>query len=154
MSRLPFPHILSQQERANLEAVENIHPLNFVYFTFDITNWKKSKPVIRLPKNSMVYGVVTIKVIDPFEATSTSGDIFLYLGSDNTRDSIGSINLGGRTIHTFWPNNADASPDYFTPFNSPVNIVVSLGGIPNSLLQGRGNGVFQWLDLNRVKGFR
>jgi len=154
MSQLPFPHILSEQERANLESVENISPLNFVYFTFDITNWKKSKSIIRLPKSSLVFGVVTIKVIDPFEAETTSSDIKLFLGSDNIRDSIGSINLGGRMIYTFWPNNVDTAPDYFTPFNAPINIVISLGGSPNSLIQGRGNGIFQWLNLNRVKGFR
>ena len=61
-------------------------------------------------------------------------------------------------VHTFWPNNVDASPDYFTPIESPRDITISLGpnqaNGPASLIQGRGNGVFQWLDLNKVKGYR
>ena len=48
----------------------------------------------------------------------------------------------------------DNSPDYFKPFDSPVNIGIALGGRASGLFQGRGNGVFQWLDLNKVKGFR
>jgi len=152
MPDIPYPALLTTEERTNLEASDTVSPLNFVYFTFNSQERNVAKSIITLPVNSMVYGVIMVQSTEPFESEDAV-DLLLQIGTVENKRSIGQTVLVGRTIFTIWPADATLAPKYFKVFQEETIIYVTVSSSSN-LLQGRGIGVLQWLDMNRVKGFR
>jgi hypothetical protein len=155
MIKFPFPGILTEQERANLEVLAVSNPLHHQFFRFDFTLYKKAKQLVVLPVNSLIIGPISYRVEESFRS-NIGGTFRLQLGHAGGQDTILNDLIGGAS--TVSTNSYPFSLGYFKIYTVQVPIVVSVMnaniGDTNPPIQGKGYGVFTWLDLNKVEGYR
>ncbi len=146
MTQLPFPGLVTDEERSNFESVEFHSVIKFVYFTFDTRQIRQSKVIIKLPNNSMIYGIFTFRVEDAFDGT----ELTINIGTD-TIDDI--LILPIQAIGIYITNFIGTRSKHLEPFVTDTLIKVTLNYTGVKPTMGKGWGIMQWLDLNRLKGF-
>lgn len=148
---LPYPGILTDKERANFDSGIFVPPLNFIYFTFNATLYKKSKVIGTIPKNGMVYGTIQFRVTEAF----TRSTYKLALGLSPSTIDLGTSIVGAQNIVVKTVFLGGLAQGYLSPLDQERNIVLSL--IPNQVedapTSGAGFGIMTWLNLNLIQGF-
>ena len=122
MTSLPYPGILTDKERANFDSGISRPPLNYIYFSFNPTLYKKSKIIGTIPKGGMLYGLTSIRVLEPF-----SRQVYkLEFGLAPSTNNIGhvEVNRAGVSVNTVFVGTTQ--PIYLNPLDQERDIKMSL----------------------------
>ena len=146
MSRLPYPGLLTEQEKANLESVRSKDVNRYEYFKFNISQIEKPKLIFKIPEGGILYTRITGKVIEPFTSAG-----FLYFGTVADYSDVAKtpVNVPG-AFTAQWEGGSDYYMHIFTKL-TPIYIVIKLATESNV---GSGFGIIQWLDLGKVPSYR
>ena len=147
MAKLPFPGILTEQERINLETLQAKDIVRYEYFKFDISIIDKPKLIFKIPKGGILHVRVIGNVIQPFEST---GFLNFYI-LDELHEF---YNMSNTAVHIPGPFNAAWLSNYYmTIFKklTPIYMVIKLTTESNV---GSGYGVIQWLNLGNIPSYR
>lgn len=145
---LTYP-VDDDRARVNLEESVNLPQLQQFYFTFGRTDVGKSRLLKRLPSGSMVYGVLTIRVEEGFDG----GETELRIGTDADNSDIVVVSLAPKgVVVNLWPGERE---NHMQILRYGANIKMSLLNTETPVpTLGRGWGILQWLDMNRVEGYK
>ena len=148
MTRLPFPGILTEQERINLESIETKPVQNFIYFTLTAKESKNSKLIGVVKRNSIIYPPILVRVIDPWDA-----DPDLVIGTSEDERSIAIL-----TIATTGTSGLFSSQlrGLLTVYTVDTQIRVGIDRRRALFVQpttGSITGIITWLDMSQVEGF-
>jgi hypothetical protein len=161
MAKLPYPGILTDKGRINLEAAEYKAPIHFIYFTYSVIELNKSKVIARLPISAMTWGLFSFRTTEIFgNNQGLASDTELFIGTDRNAASILKLFIQSRGVH-ITDISGGTGVSFRTGLNhleitkEPTNIRILL--VPREMqtppVTGRGWGVIPWLDMNQVEGY-
>jgi hypothetical protein len=142
---LAYPGAVTGKHRINFDNLSYNNPEKIVYVEFNPSWYRNAQIVAELPVNSLIYGDVSCRILEVFDAIIPE----LNMGTMEDEDSIGWVDineLGVRTFHT--------NAQYGHVFTEKTRIVITLVSNENAITAGNGWLVFRYLELNSVSSFR
>lgn len=144
MAKLPFPGILTEQERINLESVQDKNIINYEYFKFNTTIINTPKLIFNIPIGGVLHARIIGNVIQPFESVG-----FLHIGTvdDYTNIANTPVNIPD-AFNATWISSYHM---FIFKKLTPIYMVIKLTGESD---MGSGYGIIQWLNLGKLPSYR
>jgi hypothetical protein len=149
----PYPEILDEKQRANLDDIRNSNPVNYQYVEFDVNDWRNSRKVFTMPANSMFFNSYG-RVTSPF---TYSEFVNIGLIDDPSAILLGFVATNIGFMELLWSNSVNESREDYRLFifkeSTPIYLSIT-SSVPIPSSRGSGYLIFEWLSMNRVPGYR
>ena len=148
MTQLPYPGIIKEKQRVNLEAIEHKSPIGIIYFDFNVANYNNAKQIGVVPKNSIIATDIIIRIDERFTGTETELRVYYSNVSNETLIGFASINSVEVVVFGGIPGSY---PGFGKKTNIEVPLVITvISRLDNKPTRGSGYGILQYIMLDRI----
>ena len=147
---LPFPGLLKGKQQVNLDAIRTLAPFQVAYYEFKVSDFRSAKPIITLPRNTIVVNPIKVAVTTEFDEWVT---LSVGIGTDPTY-------FGGPAIIGIvdeYELGVTGSAGYMNPIREDTYALLFMlpaTSTSSTPVTGEGFLIMQFLLLNDVSSYR